>query len=375
PPMTVGQAPMHTGGTIPGDDLLPDNWDEDLLAGIGDPPAPLAPPSAHPQARAAVPPSPQPPIQRMPVEPPTAPQMQPQAQPFAQPQVQALGPAPSPVVQAPVVQAPVVQAPAVQAPVVQPVTHEAYPAPAGASPFDEPSDAPGTHLDVASAQPAVAEVFPPQPVLVSPAGHPPVIEPAGGSPFAEPSDPPSAAPRVMPAAPPLVASRALGAAFRSLVGGLRAVLIARASIKSEFRIEQTMIRARGNNPLKFSAGDDDALSALLGSGRRTDMTPAAAVEDALKDIRLHELASMAAMQSAVRSMLEGLDPAKLRAAAEQGGMTVLPAQKKARAWDAYEALHAKTVQALSDDFDSIFGKAFARAYERALDEVSAKERR
>jgi len=353
--------------------------------------------------------------------------MQPQAQPFAQPQVQplgpavtpAMGPAPSPVVQAPVVQAPVVQAPAVQAPVVQPVTHEAYPAPAGASPFDEPSDAPGTHLDVASAQPAVAEVFPPQPVLVSPAGHPPVIEPAGGSPFAEPSDPPSAAPRVMPAAPPLVASRApaltaapaaaqasagqgdallaafldgagmpdvtpadpsgtmraLGAAFRSLVGGLRAVLIARASIKSEFRIEQTMIRARGNNPLKFSAGDDDALSALLGSGRRTDMTPAAAVEDALKDIRLHELASMAAMQSAVRSMLEGLDPAKLRAAAEQGGMTVLPAQKKARAWDAYEALHAKTVQALSDDFDSIFGKAFARAYERALDEVSAKERR
>ena len=422
PPTAVGQAPLHSGGTIPGDDLLPDNWDEDLLAGIGDPPAPLAPPSAHPQARAAVPPSPQPPIQRMPVEPPTAPQMQPQAQPFAQPQVQPLGPAVTPAMgpaPSPVVQAPVVQAPAVQAPVVQPVTHEAYPAPAGASPFDEPSDAPGTHLDVASAQPAVAEVFPPQPVLVSPAGHPPVIEPAGGSPFAEPSDPPSAAPRVMPAAPPLVASRApaltaapaaaqasagqgdallaafldgagmpdvtpadpsgtmraLGAAFRSLVGGLRAVLIARASIKSEFRIEQTMIRARGNNPLKFSAGDDDALSALLGSGRRTDMTPAAAVEDALKDIRLHELASMAAMQSAVRSMLEGLDPAKLRAAAEQGGMTVLPAQKKARAWDAYEALHAKTVQALSDDFDSIFGKAFARAYERALDEVSAKERR
>jgi type VI secretion system FHA domain protein len=169
--------------------------------------------------------------------------------------------------------------------------------------------------------------------------------------------------------------RALGAAFRSLVGGLRAVLIARASIKSEFRIEQTMIRARGNNPLKFSAGDDDALSALLGSGRRTDMTPAAAVEDALKDIRLHELASMAAMQAAVRSMLDGLEPTKLRAAAEQGGMAVLPAQKKARAWDAYEALHAKTVQALSDDFDSIFGKAFARAYERALDDVSAKERR
>ena len=160
-----------------------------------------------------------------------------------------------------------------------------------------------------------------------------------------------------------------------MVSGLRGVLIARASIKSEFRIEQTMIRARGNNPLKFSAGDDDALSALLGTGRRVDMAPAAAVADALSDIRLHELASMAAMQSAVRALMEGLDPAKLRAAADQaGGMTVLPAQRKARAWDAFEALHTKTTQALSDDFDSVFGKAFARAYERAMDDISAKER-
>ncbi|MEI7714438.1 MAG: type VI secretion system-associated FHA domain protein TagH, partial [Rhodospirillales bacterium] len=174
---------------------------------------------------------------------------------------------------------------------------------------------------------------------------------------------------------PEATMRALGAAFRSVVSGLRGVLIARASIKSEFRIEQTMIRARGNNPLKFSAGDDDALSALLGTGRRVDMAPAAAVTDALRDIRLHELASMAAMQSAVRALMEGLDPAKLRAAADQGGgLTVLPAQRKARAWDAFEALHTKTIQALSDDFDSVFGKAFARAYERAMDEVSERER-
>ena len=102
--------------------------------------------------------------------------------------------------------------------------------------------------------------------------------------------------------------RWLGAAFRTLVSGLRSVLIARATIKSEFRIEQTVIRARGNNPLKFSAGDDDALAALLGTGRRTDMTASAAVADALKDIRLHELASMAAMQSAVRTCWMGSIP-------------------------------------------------------------------
>ena len=67
-----------------------------------------------------------------------------------------------------------------------------------------------------------------------------------------------------------------------------------------------MIQARGNNPLKFSADDDDALAALLGVGRHADMAAHEAVTDALRDIRLHELASMAAMQSAVRAVLNGL---------------------------------------------------------------------
>jgi hypothetical protein len=63
------------------------------------------------------------------------------------------------------------------------------------------------------------------------------------------------------------------------VSGLRSTLMARASIKDEFRIEQTMIRASGNNPLKFSLDDDDALATLLGTGRRTGMGAAEAIAD------------------------------------------------------------------------------------------------
>jgi len=136
-----------------------------------------------------------------------------------------------------------------------------------------------------------------------------------------------------------------------------------------------LIRARGNNPLKFAANDDDAMSALLGAGRHTDMAPAKAVTDSLRDIRLHELASIAAMQSAVRALLRSLGPDKVRASLEPGSSrSMVPNQKKARAWDAYEALHARISQALSDDFDSVFGKAFARAYEEALDDLTAKDR-
>ena len=159
---------------------------------------------------------------------------------------------------------------------------------------------------------------------------------------------------------------ALGSAFRAVVHGLRQIMIARASIKGEFRIEQTTIRATGNNPLKFSADDDDALAALLNLGRRSDVSPEAAISDALEDMRLHEVAMMAAMQDAVRELLARLEPAKLLDGAGNKPGDVIPGWRRARAWLGFETLHRQVVDALSDDFDSVFGKAFARAYERAM---------
>ncbi len=160
--------------------------------------------------------------------------------------------------------------------------------------------------------------------------------------------------------------QALGGAFRAVVHGLRQIMIARASIKGEFRIEQTTIRATGNNPLKFSADDDDALAALLNLGRRSDVTPEVAIADALGDMRLHEVAMMAAMQDAVRELLARLEPQRLLSATGNRPMDVIPGWRRARAWLGFEALHRQVVDALSDDFDSVFGKAFARAYERAM---------
>ncbi len=171
-------------------------------------------------------------------------------------------------------------------------------------------------------------------------------------------------------AQPLQAMREAGAAFRAFVRGLRRVLIARAEVKSAFRIDQTMVRSRGNNPLKFAVSDDDALAALLGAGRRSDMGAAAAVEGALNDIRLHELATMAAMQEAMQELLGKLDPAQFLAAAEGG---FLPAQKRARAYDLYEAEFRKLREAFTEKFDDAFGRAFARAYERVISDLQSRE--
>jgi len=233
-----------------------------------------------------------------------------------------------------------------------------------------------------AAEPAPPVQMAPAPVVQAAA---PVVQPAAPKPAAAPTPEPPAGDlltaflrggdiRDVRPADPVAAMEALGATFRAIVSGLRQAMIARAAIKSEFRIEQTSIRSRGNNPLKFSADDDDAMKALLDAGRRTDMNAVDAVSDALRDIRLHEIATVAAMQSAVRSLLEEFEPGKLRHAAERGGLAFVPGQRKAQAWDEFEALHGKIIRALEDDFDSIFGKAFARAYERALSDASARDR-
>lgn len=162
----------------------------------------------------------------------------------------------------------------------------------------------------------------------------------------------------------------LGAATRATVRGLRQTLMARASIKDEFRIAQTVIRATGNNPLKFSLDDDDALATLLGTGRGGSMPPEEAVAEAFADLRLHELATVSAMQAAVRVLLEQFSPEAIERKSAGTSALPIPAQKKARAWDTFVSHHKTVTQALADDFDSVFGKAFARAYEQAIEELT-----
>lgn len=163
----------------------------------------------------------------------------------------------------------------------------------------------------------------------------------------------------------------IGAALRATVSGLRQTLMARASIKDEFRIVQTMIRPAGNNPLKFSLDDDDALATLLGTGRRGGMPVDDAIAEAFDDLRMHELATVSAMQEAVRILLAQFEPASIERKSAGNGLQIHPAQGKAKAWDAFVQLHKGVTQALSDDFDSVFGKAFARAYEQAVDKLGA----
>ncbi|MEM7237207.1 MAG: type VI secretion system-associated FHA domain protein TagH [Pseudomonadota bacterium] len=159
----------------------------------------------------------------------------------------------------------------------------------------------------------------------------------------------------------------LGGVFREMVGGIREILMTRASIKGEFRMNQTMIRSGGNNPLKFSINADQALEAMIKPPIAGYQDARTATDEALRDIRAHEVAMMSGMEAALKDLLTRLDPERLTDRIEASpGLGGLLKGKKARYWETYTEMYADIAQEAEDDFQSVFGREFARAYEEQL---------
>lgn len=163
---------------------------------------------------------------------------------------------------------------------------------------------------------------------------------------------------------PEAAMRAAGEVFRAMVEGIRDVLISRAAVKNEFRVEQTMLRARDNNALKFSVTAEDSLLALLQPSRPGYMPPVKATREAFDDVRAHELAVMAAVQTALLGLLKRFEPEALEKRLQPGLLgNLLPAARKARTWEMFCATWRDIAREAEDDFQAVFGKEFARAYD------------
>jgi len=162
----------------------------------------------------------------------------------------------------------------------------------------------------------------------------------------------------------IAAMERTGAAYRIMVEGLRDVLMTRASIKSEFRLGQTMISPDGNNPIKFSVNSDQAVEAMIKPNMPGYLAADKAAKEAVNDIKAHEVAMMTGMQAAIKTLLERFDPAKLSAKIE--AKKGLFGGGKGKRWDIFEKMYGEIAAEAEDDFQALFGKAFAKAYEEQL---------
>lgn len=161
-----------------------------------------------------------------------------------------------------------------------------------------------------------------------------------------------------------------GQIMRILIGGLREVLMTRTSIKSEFRIEQTVIGTGGNNPLKFSISPEQAIEAMIKPTTKGYLDPVAAAEEALRDIKAHEIAMMSGLEAALQEVLRQLSPEELEKKMQSGGgLGGLLKGRKARYWEVYEKMYAEISDRAENEFHDMFGREFARAYQAQLDRL------
>ncbi|MGY4526099.1 type VI secretion system-associated FHA domain protein TagH [Pseudomonas sp. TE21394] len=158
---------------------------------------------------------------------------------------------------------------------------------------------------------------------------------------------------------------AIGRSYRLMVEGLLDVLRARSSLKGEFRMQQTTIAPVQNNPLKFAPNADEALLLLLRHGNQAFLAPDQAVRESFDDLRAHQLAVMAGVQAAIKHLLDCFQPARLeqRLAPAAGLAKLFGGSRQAHCWQQFTELYGQISREAEDDFQELFGREFARAYE------------
>ncbi|MCW1917922.1 type VI secretion system-associated FHA domain protein TagH [Rhodobacter sp. KR11] len=273
------------------------------------------------------------------------------------------------------------------------------PPPVASPPAPEPVEDPFAAL-LAPPAPVAVPVAPPVPppappvaAPIAPAADPFITDPNLQRPT--PVAPPASAPTPTPApALPSDASRAflaalgaeevklsdaelpatmarLGKTLGAMITGLREILMTRTSIKSEFRIEQTMVNSGGNNPLKFSVSPEQAIEAMVKPMARGYLPADQAASQALEDIKAHEIAMVTGMEAALKGVLRKLDPASLTQKIEAKGGVGFLKNRKAQYWETYETMYAEISDQAENDFQELFATEFANAYRAQLAKLKA----
>jgi len=162
-----------------------------------------------------------------------------------------------------------------------------------------------------------------------------------------------------------------GALLRRLVSGLVVMMEARARAKAQLGAQSTTLELSGNNPLKFVRSPDKVLAQLLSTPERGFMPADRAVEDSFQDLQAHQMATLAAMQGALRATVDRFSPEAIRKRAETRGLLarILPSARNAALWDAYQREFEGVARGSDEAFLDIFAKAFKDAYEKAASDM------
>jgi predicted component of type VI protein secretion system len=166
-----------------------------------------------------------------------------------------------------------------------------------------------------------------------------------------------------------------GLVLRELVDGIVRLLSSRANLKNTFRLDQTMLLPRHNNPLKFSDNTGELVKQLLVGDEGEYLKARDAVREVCNDLLHHQNAFLDAMNSAFIEFADRFDPDELQEGFDRtAGSKLLSFRNKSKYWDLYRDLYPIMTEKGGGRFPQMFGEEFVTAYERQVAEYQRFDR-
>jgi type VI secretion system protein ImpI len=160
-----------------------------------------------------------------------------------------------------------------------------------------------------------------------------------------------------------------GQVLRQFVKGTTDLLAGRANLKNTFRLDQTTVMPRQNNPIKFSENTDDLLKQLLVGGEGEYLGAQDSIREVCRDLINHQNAFLDAMNSAFIEFADRFEPEELKDGFDRTmGKSLFGFTNKAKYWQLYCELYPIITEKGGGRFPQMFSEEFVKAYERQIAE-------
>lgn len=181
---------------------------------------------------------------------------------------------------------------------------------------------------------------------------------------------------IHPSVDPVELMRNAGQVLQEFIAGTTELLKCRMNLKSMFRLDQTTILPRHNNPLKLSESTKDSMKQLLIGEEGEYLGPIDSVKEVCLDLKFHHEAVLAAMNTSFSEFADRFDPDELKENFDRTlkKKPLFDSFNQLRYWRLYCDLYPIMTQRGSGQFPHMFGEEFVRIYEKQIAEMKRLDR-
>jgi predicted component of type VI protein secretion system len=181
---------------------------------------------------------------------------------------------------------------------------------------------------------------------------------------------------IHPSTDPLVVMENAGKVLKEFVDGTSDLLTRRGGVKAMFRLDQTTVMPKHNNPLKLAENTRDSMMQLLIGKEGDYLGPVDAVREVCKDLKTHQTAMLEAMMSAFVEYIGRFDPEALQENFDRtlDSKPLFRAKNQLKYWQLYCDLYPIMTEQSIGTLPHQFAEDFVRAYEKQIAEAERLER-